>query len=141
MWASERSLLWAQAENGIVGLWRCFVKGSFLVPVFHRSHLPSHPSPTHSITEQTALCKNTMVHQSSFPSTGEKTSPQPSLQCGHKCFSSTSCATIKVFYKISSVNVFTLKKVVRARGHHLSFICVVAIFKTLRAINLPPTVL
>lgn len=50
-------------------------------------------------------------------------------------------ATIEVFYKISSVNVFTLKEVVRTRGHHLSFICVVAIFKTLRAINLPPRVL
>lgn len=29
VWASEGSLLWAQAENGIAGPCRCFVKGLF----------------------------------------------------------------------------------------------------------------
>lgn len=29
MWASENSLLWAQAENGIVGLWRFYAEDFF----------------------------------------------------------------------------------------------------------------
>lgn len=68
MWASESSLLRARAEDGIVGLWRCFVKGS-LDDKWSCASLPSlaftaaTPLRPTSTSEQTALYRKTIVHQ------------------------------------------------------------------------------
>lgn len=122
MWASENSLLWAQAENGIVGLWRCYAEDFFSRASLPLLHLPPSASPTHSITEQSALWVNTMLHQFSFPWRRKHCCPYRvatrvlALHLGFCQIHGLDLMMTEVFYETKSLNNFSWKEVVGTCG-------------------------
>lgn len=123
----------ASRDRGVV-LW----KGSFLVPAFDRSHLPSHPSPTHG--HQWANCL--VQEYNSLPVSSNSQRRKRKHHRGRPCRAATSVFMVHLMEQRRKSHFPLLTP---GGGSYWTFVLYsdldTSIFNTPRATNLPSRVL